>query len=250
MGLRQNVLGAAVALAGALSATAATADGYYRPRATYAAPEIMTWTGFYIGAHLGGAWSDVDWANVTLTGERVSNDASGFIGGGQIGYNQQIGNIVFGVEATLSGTTLSDDARSVFLPATVTYSTDINTLVTVTGRMGFASNQWLVYAKAGWAGAQVDISGRNVALPDRFSFDDWRNGWTVGAGLEYKVARNISLGVEYSFIDLGSETNAGITRALIPVTVRDHDVQIQSATARINFQFYRDAYVLPPPPLK
>ena len=132
----------------------------------------------------------------------------------------------------------------------MTYSTDINTLVTVTGRMGLTVDQWFVYAKAGWAGTQVDISGRNIALPDRFSFDDWRNGWTVGAGLEYKVARNISLGVEYSFIDLGSETNTGLTRALIPVSVRDHDVQIQSVTARINFQFYRDAYSLPPPPIK
>ena len=95
-----NIIGASVAFAGALSASAAIADGY-GPRTTYAPPPIMNWTGFYIGGHVGGAWSDVDWANVTLTGERVSNDASGFIGGGQIGYNQQFGSLVLGVEATL-----------------------------------------------------------------------------------------------------------------------------------------------------
>jgi outer membrane immunogenic protein len=208
----------------------------------YAAPAFTNWTGFYIGGHLGGAWSDADWADVSLTGERVGNSDSGFIGGGQVGYNQQFGNIVLGVEATLSGTTLSSDSRSVFVPASVTYSTDVNTIATVTGRLGVAADKWLIYAKGGWAGAQVDVSGRNTALPDSFSFDDWRNGWTVGGGLEYKVSRNISLGVEYSFIDLGSQSYTGRTAAALPVTVTDHDLQIQSVTARVNFQFYRDEY--------
>jgi outer membrane immunogenic protein len=164
------------------------------------------------------------------------------IGGGQVGYNQQFGSIVVGVEATLSGASLSEDTRSVVAPATVTYSTDINTIATVTGRLGVTADKWLLYVKGGWAGAQVDVSGRNTALPDRFSFDDWRNGWTVGGGLEYKVARNISLGVEYSYIDLGSQTTTGVTAAALPVTIRDHDVQVQSVTGRLNFQFYRDEY--------
>jgi outer membrane immunogenic protein len=232
-------LGAVFAIASAVGAPSASADGYSRPRAAYAAPAYTNWSGFYIGGHAGGAWSDADWSNVNLTGEPVSNSSSGFIGGGQIGYNQQYGNIVLGVEASLSGTTLSDDSRSVVNPA-VTYSTDVNTIVTVTGRLGVAVDQWLLYGKAGWAGAQVDVSGRNTALPDSFSFDDWRNGWTVGAGFEYKLARNISLGLEYSYIDLGSDSFSGRTAANIPVTVSDHDLQIQSVTARLNFQFYRD----------
>jgi outer membrane immunogenic protein len=205
----------------------------------------MSWTGFYVGAHLGGAWSDVEWANVTLTGERVTNDSSGFFGGAQMGYNQQFGNIVLGVETVLSGGSLSGDFRSVVNPGAVTYNTDINTIVTVTGRLGVAANQWMLYAKAGWAAAQVDVSGRNTAIPDRFSFDDWRNGWTVGGGLEYKIARNISLGLEYSFIDLGSESISGATRLGTPVLVRDNDVQIHAVTARLNYQFYRDTYQAP-----
>jgi opacity protein-like surface antigen len=56
----------------------------------------------------------------------------------------------------------------------------------VTGRFGVAGDQWLFYGKAGWAGAEVDVSGRTAApLPlDRFKFDNWRDGWTVGVGLE------------------------------------------------------------------
>src|SRR5262245_9429002 len=107
MRLRLAISGASLALASALWASGACADGYSRPGSTYAAPPIMSWSGFYVGAHLGGAWSDVDWANVTLTNERVTNDSSGFFGGAQMGYNQQFSNIVLGVEAMLSGGSLS-----------------------------------------------------------------------------------------------------------------------------------------------
>src|SRR5262245_10900073 len=244
MRLCSSILGASIGLASTLCASAAVADGYSRPGPTYAMPPIISWTGFYVGAHLGGAWSDVEWANVTFTGERVTNDSSGFFGGAQMGYNQQFGNIVVGVEATLSGGSLSDNLRSVVDPAQ-SYATDINTIVTVTGRLGLAAGQWMFYAKGGWAGASVDVSGRNTAIPDRFSFDDWRNGWTVGGGFEYKVARNISLGLEYNFIDLGSESLSGVTRLGNPVFVRDNDVQIQAVTARLNYQFYRDEYRAP-----
>jgi outer membrane immunogenic protein len=251
MRLRFTTLGAAIAVAAALTSTAAFADGY-RGRPVYAAPQITNWTGFYIGGNIGGAWSDVEWNNVTFenvvfTGERFNEGTSGFIGGGQIGYNQQFGNIVLGVEATLSGTDLSRDHRSILFP-TVNFSADVNTIATVTGRFGVAGDQWLFYGKAGWAGAQVEFSGHDTVSLDRFSFDNWRNGWTAGLGLEYKVARNVSFGLEYSFIELNSETDNGLSRlALLPVSLRDHDLQIQSLTARLNFQFYRDEYRAPPP---
>src|SRR5262249_37558298 len=137
------------------------------------------------------------------------------------------------------------DFRSIV--PTARFSADIDTIATVTGRFGFTADQWLFYGKAGWAGAQVDFSGRNTALHDSFSFDNCRNGWTLGAGLDCKVNRFMSVGVEYSFIDLDSERDNGFTRIGLPVTLRDHDLQVQSVTARLNFQFYRDEYRLPPP---
>jgi outer membrane immunogenic protein len=245
MNLRYCTRGASLALVVlGLAATGAFAD-VYRARPGYVVPPIANWTGFYIGGNVGGAWSDVEWSDISLTGERLNNTASGFIGGGQIGYNQQFGNLVLGVEATVSGADLSQDFRSIV--PTVNFSTDVNTIVTVTGRFGVAADQWLFYGKAGWAGAQVEFSGRNTVGPDSFSFDDWRNGWTVGAGLEYKIARNVSFGVEYSFIELDSDNHNGFTRQGIPFTLRDRDLDIQSVTARLNFQFYRDEYRAPPP---
>ena len=247
MKLRYCTLGASLAVVVlALTASGVFAD-VYRARAGYAVPPIASWTGFYIGGNVGGAWSDVEWSNISLTGERFNNNASGFIGGGQIGYNQQFGNIVLGVEATVSGADLSQNFHSILVP-TQSFSTDVNTIATVTGRFGVAADQWLFYGKAGWAGAEIEFSGRNTAPLDRFSFDNWRNGWTAGIGLEYKIARNVSFGVEYSFIELDSETHNGVTRLLAqPFTLRDHDLEIQSVTARMNFQFYRDEYRAPPP---
>jgi len=235
MTFRTFGLVATIACACSVATSSAMADAYSRPAAPYAPAPFISWTGFYIGGHVGAAWSDVSWANINLTGERVNNDASGFIGGGQIGYNLQFGGVVLGAEATLSGSSLSDDFRSA-KSVGVTYSTDISPIATITGRLGIAANQWLVYAKAGWAGAQVDVSGR-IAAGDSFSIDDWRSGWVVGAGLEYKVARNIGLGVEYNFIDLGSQHYHTTTTLGAPVNIVDHDVQVQSVTGRLNFHF-------------
>jgi outer membrane immunogenic protein len=233
---------AAVALVGSFAS--ARADGM--PGRGYGGACCLSWTGFYIGGHLGYGRSEVDWADVSLTGERVNNDGRGFVGGGQIGYNWQIGNIVIGAEGTLSRTNLDDDFRSVVNPAAVTYSTDINWIGTVAGRLGFASGPALVYVKAGWATANVELSGRQTAIGDAFSLDDRRNGWVVGAGFEYMVSRNLTLGLEYNFIDLGNTSYAGFTRTGLPYTITDADVEIHTVTARLNFKFGRDE----PRPLK
>jgi opacity protein-like surface antigen len=235
-------LGAMVSAVCAFVPPSASADGYQR-RTVYAAPTLSSWTGLYMGIHAGGAWSQVNWADVDLTGEPVNNDAIGFIGGAQVGYNVQLGSLVVGAEATISGTTLRDDFRSVVNPAAVTYTTDIQAITTVTGRLGIATNQLLIYAKAGWAGANVDVSGRNIAPPDSFAFSDWRNGWTAGGGGELRLSPTMSFGVEYSYIDLGSRNYAGTTVFPFPVAITDHDVQIHSVTARLNFKLYRDEYV-------
>jgi outer membrane immunogenic protein len=233
---------AAVALVGSLGS--ATADGM--PGRGYGGACCLSWTGFYVGAHLGYGRSEVDWADVSLTGEPVHNDGRGFLGGGQIGFNWQSGNVVFGVEGTLSRTNIDDDYRSVVVPAAVAYSTDINWIGTVAGRLGFASGPALVYAKAGWATANVQLSGVQTAIPDAFSRDDRRNGWVIGGGFEYLFSRNLSFGVEYNFIDLGSASYAGFTRIGLPYTITDADVEIHTVTARLNFKFGRDD----PRPLK
>src|SRR5436190_2670666 len=88
----------------AISQIASAAD---MSRPVYKAPPpaapLWSWTGFYLGAHLGGAWGSED---VTATGFGVGSlDPRGFIGGGQVGYNWQFHpNWVVGVEGDFSAT--------------------------------------------------------------------------------------------------------------------------------------------------
>ena len=63
---------------------------------------VYNWTGFYIGANLGGAWASGTLSD-SFTGGSVSASSSGVIDGGQLGYNFQNGNFVFGAELVFDG---------------------------------------------------------------------------------------------------------------------------------------------------
>ncbi|TNW44856.1 porin family protein, partial [Acinetobacter baumannii] len=120
---------------------------------------------------------------------RFSHTMNGFMAGGQLGYNWQSGNLVLGLEGSL---TWSDVRRrnvvSPFFPATDRFSSGIGWLGTVTPRIGFAASNWLFYAKGGLAFGQV-----RTRIEDAFDFSaasSTRLGWTVGLGAEYAINQN------------------------------------------------------------
>ena len=55
---------------------------------------VFTWTGFYIGGNIGGAWAQHNWSD-SLFGLSFNNGTSNavFIGGGQVGGNYQFSNL-------------------------------------------------------------------------------------------------------------------------------------------------------------
>src|SRR5216683_213363 len=95
----RHLLLAATALSVLAGSSAYAADMPTKAYPSYISPApIMTWTGFYAGVNAGYGW-----ANVGVAG--ASNNLSGFIGGGQLGYNWQIGAFVIGVEGDFQGST-------------------------------------------------------------------------------------------------------------------------------------------------
>jgi outer membrane immunogenic protein len=204
-----------VALLVAASSSAFAADIAIRkappaPPAPYL--PVYNWTGFYIGGNLGGVWE-----SGTLTDSfgptSFSNSRSGFIGGGQIGYNWQVApQFVLGVEWMFDGTDLRSDSGPVtvggeFLSA----SEHVNWLTTVAARFGYAANNWLFYGKAGggWVhdtATVTDVIGANAFSA---SISDTRGGWLVGAGIEYGFTPNWTMRVEYDHLGLGDVTSAG-----------------------------------------
>ncbi len=254
---------AGIAVAGALVASPALADGGYpiyggglKDEVLYAPPPI-TWAGFYVGLHAGYGWGNSDWKALedippVFAGETFSHDPEGGLVGGQIGYNGQSGPFVWGIEATLSGTDINEETRTDFgiLNDAIELESSIDTLWTVTGRLGYAWGPLLTYVKAGYAGADVELSVRDPFLFE-ISESQTHHGWTVGAGLEYLASENLVLGLEYNYYDLGEE-DYGRRFAEFRDGLVENDLDLHTVTARVSYKFnFRDrAIPAPLPPLK
>ena len=206
---------------------------------------IYNWTGFYVGGHVGGAWSTTDWTffNGPPNGnfEPFSQDASSWIAGGQIGYRYQFTpNWVGGVEASWSGTDLRDTSLSV-LNADRSRQSKITDLLLVTGSVGYAANNWLTYVKGGYANANVDFNTFVTSTGETTTASDGRvGGWTVGGGFEYGFNPYISAGIEYDFsrINIGDRDQIVTPGFNVPENVTSAHADIQTVMARLNFKLF------------
>jgi outer membrane immunogenic protein len=226
-----------IAIAIALASPASAAD--MAPRTYTKAPvpaAIYSWTGFYVGGNIGGAWQDVSstytgMANVFAAGlfdaailagalpSHTTQQAGGFLGGLQAGYNVQNGTFVYGVEADANwlnargSSTVNTNVVALFYPP-ITTITEAKTewLATVRGRAGvLAAPQTLLYVTGGLAVGGVRGSTTITPTPcatnafcSAGSFSDTRWGWTAGGGLEQAFASQWSVKFEYLYYDLGT----------------------------------------------
>jgi outer membrane immunogenic protein len=221
-----------IALSIALAAPAMAAD----LRMPVKAPPPMVapaynWTGFYIGAHVGGAWGTKDWVAVGV-GPLGSHDIDGLIAGGQVGFNYQVGAWVWGVEVDFSWANLDGGHTDTVFVGNNT--TEVNWLGTATGRVGLAWDRALIYAKGGaaWVRDVYTITSPGFLAETR----DTNWGWTVGAGLEYGLTPNWSMKLEYNYLDFGTERISFNPNAGAPFE-RDVDQNIHLVKFGINYRF-------------
>lgn len=230
--MRRGLL-AALALAGAVmaSGTASAADiarpvPYKAPPAGVL-PAQYDWTGFYVGGHVGYGWAEKSWQDSFGLFD-ISHEANGFLGGGQAGFNYQIGQFVLGVEGDWSWSGMSTSSTSL----ASTFNTDVDWTATVTGRAGLAFDRWLVYGKGGVAWARDRFSTNFYTFPAAPEIADTRLGWTVGAGVEYAFAPQWSAKLEYNFMDFGTAQYS-----FAPGTSTSIDQQIHAVKFGINYKF-------------
>ena len=184
---------------------------------------------------------------------------NGFAGGAQIGYNYQVGSLVYGVEADLDF--LSGRGRktgTVALGAPFAAGTTLTTsgggggsyIGTVRGRLGVAFDRFLPYVTGGLAygntrnGSTVAIGPAGVSGgTDRFTSGSSSNvkfGYALGAGLEYAITNNITVKGEYLYTDLGGRKSRTLTSASAPgytfVTNRDGG-RNQQVRVGLNYKF-------------
>jgi outer membrane immunogenic protein len=194
------------------------------------------WSGFYVGAHLGGGLANMQWTDPDPTiGDLGSHNATGPLGGIQGGYNWQMGRLVLGVEGQYSFANLKGDHENtnpfafdngvglIQTGAVVRrFFTKVDDIATIAGRIGFASDpidRTLFYAKGGAAFAktnyneQINVSEKNCLAPctvlnGNGSLNGSQNrwGWMVGAGLEHGLTENWSAKIEYNYLDFGTKT--------------------------------------------
>lgn len=215
------------------------------PRRSQVAPAPIVvpaynWSGFYIGGHIGGAWSQSDWTFFNgIVSEPFAQDASGWIGGGQAGFLWQWGNAVFGIEGTYSATDLDATTTATLAPDRSRRS-KIDDLWTVTGRLGYAWDRSLSYVKGGYANGRVsyDTFVTSSGLPTTTS-KAREGGWTLGAGWEYAFWQNVSLALEYDYVrlNIGDRNQTVFPGFVSPETVTSARADIHAITGRLNFKF-------------
>jgi len=174
-----------------------------------------SWSGFYVGGHVGAALSVTDVADplgVPLFGDNVRSP--GFIGGGQIGYNYQVGPTVFGLEADISKG-VSDGTNTCFAVSETTLTSTCRVrpdlYATLTPRVGYAAGPALLYVKGGaaWTHGAVDMIFNNnpaAVFASSSRFD--ATGWTAGGGIEYALTPAWSAKLEYDYLNFGGRTVA------------------------------------------
>ena len=209
----KKILLSSVALLG-LSAAAFAADLPSRRAAPapYVAVPVFTWTGFYVGVNAGYGFSDNnrnDYYGTTVYSDESSRD--GFVGGGQIGYNYQIGQFVIGVETDLQFADLNHK-RNDYSLTTGTYgysSQGIDWFGTVRGRLGFAFDRALVYGTGGFAYGGGDNNDSYYAGTTTYygNRDKTRTGWVAGGGVEYAFTPNFTGKIEGLYVSLDRDNN-------------------------------------------
>lgn len=237
------------------------------PPPVYVAPPAFTWTGFYVGVNAGygfnasnnsssvtvpaGTFAGSPGTAGTLSPSGQSKDG-GFVGGGQIGYNYQVGHIVFGVETDIQYADLGRGSSNYgytfagtgSLPATFTAvdnRRNIDWFGTVRGRVGYAFDTMplLVYGTGGLAygGGSSSSSSCTVVTCN----DDTKVGYAVGAGAEYAFTPNWTAKIEGLYVNLGkSGTNAigyDLAGTVYTVASGQQDQDFGVVRAGLNYKF-------------
>jgi outer membrane immunogenic protein len=272
MSMKKLLLGT-FALAALMAGPAMAAD-LARPAPVYVPPPpvpvvvaVFSWTGFYIGANIGADWQRASFTSNEIGGAHIgtdpaeaaagtgSNTATGFTGGGQIGFNWQYDSLVVGAEADINGISGKPSIGPGPFPFTVvagptfTLANTANAtwLATVRGRIGFAADRVLVYLTGGAAFTTVKFSQSysdnccSSTPLTTFSTSSEKTGYALGGGLEYAFTNNWIGRVEYlyagGFADVGGSYLATAGSGNSDLHSGSGKLNISMARVGLNYKF-------------
>jgi outer membrane immunogenic protein len=187
---------------------------------------FYNWTGFYVGINGGYGFGTSRWTLRGGGGTTRDFDVDGFLIGGTVGYNYQMGAIVWGLEGDLDWSDIRGSTRRAFCGGTCT--TRNQWLGTGRLRVGYAFDRWLPFVTGGAAFGDIK------ATSPVGSTTTTEIGWTLGAGVEWAFLHNFSGKVEYLYVDLhdGECTGRCSPGAPINVSFQTHVVRVG-----VNYRF-------------
>ena len=237
--VQKTVLLGALSVAGAVSAQAADMP---RPAPAYKAPAMVpvyNWNGFYIGGNVGWGFGN---SSVTYnpTGATWDIGKDAFMGGVQAGMNWQTGAFVFGIEGEFDW--INGSSSRSLLAGTGLAGLGLwgdggtKWMATAAGRLGYAVDNVLWYAKggAGWVNNTATIyNGGGTTL---WTGTETSLGWLIGGGVEVGLTPNWTAKIEYQYLNLENWTgvpNIGQLQQNSVSVSRD----IQTIKGGINYKF-------------
>jgi outer membrane immunogenic protein len=220
------------------------------PAAYIPVAPLFSWTGIYIGGNLGAAWNRGTVADPLGNSFTLPTSNAVFMGGGQVGGNWQMGALVLGVEGQFDWLANQNNSSAGIAVTDINGATNTLSVVstdrwltTLTGRIGFAADHWLFYAKGGgaWVGNQSFTvnNATNTAASFTTSNGGWNTGWTVGGGIEWAFAGPWSAKIEYDYIKLSSNSfTVPATSTFLPNdTFTTANRNIQTVLFGVNYRF-------------
>lgn len=243
----------------AVSTTPAWAADWAPPIPVKAPPAIFNWTGCYLGGNVGGGWGRKDFSDEFFTpslfpgffgiepASSPTASTSGWLAGGQVGCNYQFAtNWVVGIEGAGDWANIHGSSDP-FFGGKAVFNAHTDWLASVTGRLGYAVNNWLFYAKGGaaWAGDKYSMPGTFEGTPFDYTGSETRSGWTIGGGVEWAFWQNWSARVEYAYYDFGTNSlnliDTGPVGAYTGPDLSSIKQRIQTVTFGVNYRFWTGA---------
>jgi outer membrane immunogenic protein len=186
-----------VGVAVAAFATGATAADLSIPRS--AIPSAFSWTGFYLGAHIGYGAGRTTW---TDAGQSLNVHANGAFGGLQAGYNWQFNSMVIGLEGDIAAAGINGSQTNAFGVAGLLLQDRTTMLASLRARAGFAADRTLFYVTGGLGFATNNHAAASQGVT--FTSNANQAGWTVGGGIEHAFTPNWTVKAEYLYYSFGT----------------------------------------------
>lgn len=176
------------------------------------------WYGLYFGgdggaeiSNVGYQFNNANYFNARDSQIRGSNfkfKQSGVAGGGHLGFNLQHNLIVYGIEGSILNSTIKQTLPSTFFTDDI-FTLRINQISLINAHLGIAYYPWLIYAKGGFANIKLKVSLIDNTNFVSSSLQERNNGYSIGAGVDYKITPFLSAGLTYDYIQTRAK-NRGI----------------------------------------